>query len=131
MNGSTDIMTQRTQWNGEPCTAMRVTVTVADDEFFPEYWARDLVGTRRDAVLVEYGGRTFCLDDHDGSGWNKVTHGGSPRLGHRGLAVEPGSVQPRYGPSTHDTSTPGMNESQPRPLNRAERRALARQQRRS
>jgi hypothetical protein len=124
-------MTQQTQWNGEPCTAMRVTVVVADNGAFPGYWARHLVGTRRDAVLVDYGGRTFYLDDHDGSGWNKVTHGGSPLLGHRELIVDPGSVQPRYGPAADDTSTPGMNEPQPRPLNRAARRELARRQRRS
>ncbi|MBE4790308.1 hypothetical protein [Streptomyces caniscabiei] len=124
-------MAQQTQWNGEPCTAMRVSVVVADSKFFPGYWAREFIGTRRDAVLVEYGGSAFYLDDHDGSGWNKVTHGGSPRWGHRDLVVEPGSVRPRRGPVTDDTSTPGVNDPQPRPLNRAARRALARRQRRS
>lgn len=84
-----------TQWNGEPCTARRVTAIVADDGFFPMYWARHLVGTRRKAVEVEYGGETFYLDDEDGSGWNKVTHGGSPHWAHSSLTIEPGSVESR------------------------------------
>ncbi|MCI3277488.1 hypothetical protein [Streptomyces cylindrosporus] len=84
-----------TQWNGEPCTATQVTVTVADNGFFPAYWAREFVGTRRKAVEVEYGDHTFYLDDEDGSGWDKVTHGGAPDWGHRDLAIEPGSVEPR------------------------------------
>lgn len=85
----------KTQWNGEPCAALRVTATVADSGIFPQYWAREFVGTRRKAVRVEYGGNTFYLDDEDGSGWNKVTHGGSPNWGHRDLIVDPGSVEPR------------------------------------
>lgn len=85
----------RTQWNGKPCTALRVTVTVADDDRSPQYWARRLVGTRRNAVLVEYDGKIFYLDDEDGSGWRKVTHGGSPRLAHSDLTIEPGSAEPR------------------------------------
>lgn len=83
-------MTERTRWNGEPCRAERVTVTVADDPAFPGYWARDLVGTRRRAVRVDYGGQTFYLDDEDGSGWAKVTSGGGPWSPHRSLAVATG-----------------------------------------
>ncbi|MEV6105734.1 hypothetical protein AB0M28_13605 [Streptomyces sp. NPDC051940] len=82
-----------TRWNGEPCTATRVSVIVADSAAFPAYWARHLVGTRRHAVRVDYAGATFYLDDADGSGWHKVTHGGGPGHGHRDLNVEPGSVQ--------------------------------------
>ncbi|MER7815635.1 hypothetical protein [Streptomyces sp. NPDC096153] len=88
-------MTEQTMWNGEPCTATRVTVVVADSGAFPSYWAREHAGTRRNAVQVDYGGDTFYLDDEDGSGWHKVTHGGGPRHGHMGLEVEPGSVQAR------------------------------------
>jgi hypothetical protein len=84
-----------TQWNGEPCQARRVTAIVADNGVFPMYWARHLVGTRRKVVEVEYGGETFYLDDEDGSGWNKVTHGGSPHWGHSNLTIEPDSIQPR------------------------------------
>jgi hypothetical protein len=80
-------MTERTKWNGEPCRAERVTVTVADNPAFPAYWARDLVGTQRRAVRVDNGGQTFYLDDEDGSGWAKVTSGGGPRSPHRNLAV--------------------------------------------
>ncbi|MET7477972.1 hypothetical protein ABZT17_26895 [Streptomyces sp. NPDC005648] len=88
-------MSTDTQWNGEPCVATQVTVIVADDHVFPLYWARDFVGTRRKAIEVQYGDQTFYLDDEDGSGWDKVTHGGSPAWGHRDLIIEPGSVEPR------------------------------------
>ncbi len=84
-----------TQWNGEPCAARRITAIVANNDAFPMYWARPFVGMRRKAVEVEYGGDTFYLDDEDASGWNKVTHGGSPWLTHSSLTVEPGSVEPR------------------------------------
>jgi hypothetical protein len=87
----------KTKWNGEPCQARRVTAIVADNGVFPMYWARHLVGTRRKVVEVTYAGETFYLDDEDGSGWNKVTHGGSPHWGHSNLTIEPDSIQPRGG----------------------------------
>ncbi|MCP3817814.1 hypothetical protein NLX86_06590 [Streptomyces sp. A3M-1-3] len=121
-------MAERTEWNGEPCTAMRVTVTIADSGQFPAYWARHLVGTRRKAVRVHYGRDVFHLDDHDGSGWDKVTHGGSPRWAHRSLDIQPGTEEPRF-EEQPDTSTPGMNEPSPPRLNRAARRAAARRKR--
>jgi hypothetical protein len=86
------------RWNGEPCQARRVTAVVADSIFFPLYWAREFVGTRRKAVEVTYGGRTFYLDDEDGSGWAKVTAGGSPAHSHRGLNVDPDSIRLRVDP---------------------------------
>ncbi|MFI1535511.1 hypothetical protein [Streptomyces anandii] len=85
-----------TRWNGEPCQALRITAIVADNSAFPLYWARHLVGTRRKIVQVEYGGETFYLDDEDGSGWNKVTHGGSPHWTHSSITVDPDSIQPRH-----------------------------------
>ncbi|MEV0477515.1 hypothetical protein [Streptomyces prunicolor] len=84
-----------TEWNGEPCTARRITAVVADNGAFPMYWARHLVGTRRAIVEVTYGGATFYLDDEDGSGWNKVTHGGSPHWTHNNITIDPSSIQPR------------------------------------
>jgi hypothetical protein len=84
-----------TRWNGEPCTARRITAVVADNEAFPMYWARHLVGTRRNIVEVTYGGSTFYLDDEDGSGWNKVTHGGSPHWPHSNITIGLDSIQPR------------------------------------
>ncbi|MFF7901208.1 hypothetical protein ACFZCV_20785 [Streptomyces sp. NPDC007920] len=84
-----------TRWNGEPCKARRITAVVTDDARFPLYCARDLVGTRRSVVEVEYGGETFYLDDEDGSGWNKVTHGGSPRWAHSSITIAPDTIQPR------------------------------------
>lgn len=84
-----------TQWNGEPCAARLITAIVADNSAFPMYWARPFVGMRRKAVEVEYSGETFYLDDEDGSGWNKVTHGGSPWFPHSNLTVELDSVEPR------------------------------------
>ncbi|MGW3410280.1 hypothetical protein [Streptomyces sp. NPDC000888] len=93
-----------TAWNGEPCTAGRVTAVVADNGAFPEYWARDLVGTRRNAVQVRYGGEVFYLDDEDGSGWDKVTHGGGPGRAHRSLTVDPLTIELR------EDSTPGAED---------------------
>lgn len=84
-----------TQWNGEPCAARRITAIVADNDAFPGYWARHLVGTRRDVVEVTYGGSTFYLDDEVGEGWHKVTHGGSPRWAHSNITIQPDSIQPR------------------------------------
>lgn len=90
-----------TFWNGEPCEARKVLVTVADDPAFPAYWARSLVGTERAAVEVTYGGATMYLDDATGEGWNKVTvFKGSPRFPHSSLTVEPGSVRPAEGGAT-------------------------------
>jgi len=78
----------RTQWNGENCFAMRVICTVTDTLEFPQYWARGLVGQRRKVVLVKYGKYVSLLDDEDGQGWYKVTHGGSPLVGSKDLSGE-------------------------------------------
>lgn len=84
-----------TRWNGEPCTARQLTAVVADNIDFPAYWARHLVGTRRDIVEVVYGGSTFYLDDEAGEGWHKVTHGGSPRWAHSNITIDPDTIRPR------------------------------------
>lgn len=76
-----------TRWNGEPCAARKVRVMVADSDFFPAYWARQYVDTVREAVEVTYNGQTFYLDNEDGSGWHKVTHGGGPGWPHRDLEI--------------------------------------------
>lgn len=82
-------MTEATYWNGEPAVAVRLRVVVADAPWFPNYWARPLVGTEREAVRVTYAGRLFYLDNEDGSGWRKVTEGrGGPRCGHRDLVAQ-------------------------------------------
>lgn len=67
-----------TRWNGEQCTAVRVKLRVEMPPHgqHPQYWARDLVGTVRKAVRVEYHGTVFYLDDETGAGWEKVTIGG-------------------------------------------------------
>lgn len=86
-------------WNGLPTTATRGTAVVADAPEFAAYWARTqgVVGSRIPVVQVvldgvNYGGGVTYLDDRDGSGWRKVTEGhGSPRLGHRNVAIVPGS----------------------------------------
>lgn len=98
-----------TQWNGEPCQARRITAIVADNDAFPQYWARHLVGARRNVVEVTYGGETFYLDNEDGSGWNKVTHGGSPHWGHSNLTIEPHSIRPRDGQADPDKPCPHEN----------------------
>lgn len=88
-------MTEATYWNGEPCQARKVQGIVADASF-PAYWARSLIGTRRNAVEITYGDATFYIDDqehagegYDGCGWAKVTTGrGSPRYMHRSITLE-------------------------------------------
>lgn len=77
-------MSGETRWNGERCKAERVIVRVGRSEM-PTWWCADLEGTERAAVIVHYGAGQFFLDDEDGSGWHKVTHGGSPRLASRSL----------------------------------------------
>ena len=74
-----------TYWNGEAVLARRVRVLVGWSAA-PGTWCRALVGTERKAVELHYCGEVIYLDDHDGTGWAKVTAGrGSPRLGHRRL----------------------------------------------
>ena len=102
-----------TFWNGEPCSAKRVTVTVADAPEFPLYWARSLVGQQRRAVRVQRldvpDAEPFYLDDEPRDpgdpqrpGWTKVTDGrGSPAWPHRELVIEGSAAE---GP---DPSPPG------------------------
>jgi hypothetical protein len=84
----------KTYWNGEPCQAAMGTAEVADASF-PLYWARELVGQRIAVVRVDYfDDLPMYLDDQGGKGWRKVTEGrGSPRVGHRNVAIKPGSFQ--------------------------------------
>lgn len=53
----------KTYWNGEPTPCERVAVIVADSPRTPLYWARDLVGTERKAIAINYNGETFFIDD--------------------------------------------------------------------
>lgn len=76
---------QQTYWNGEPCSARKVRVSVGH-ALRPTWWCAGLEGTIRQAVEVTYGERVFFLDNEDGSGWWKVTSGkGSPGAYHAGL----------------------------------------------
>lgn len=88
-------------WNGIPCEAQHVTIIVADNGEFPQYWARDLVGQERDAIRVRIGpqygqdeyGRTniedeFFLDNQEGQAYTKLMNGGGPSYGHRTLIAE-------------------------------------------
>lgn len=106
-------MAEQTFWNGIRAVARKVTIVVADNGEFPQYWALPYVGQRRKAVEVFYGSTVpFYLDDEpfeewedasagEGPGWLKVTAGhGSPSYGHRSLIAAPGSVEDRE--ETHD-----------------------------
>jgi hypothetical protein len=81
----------KTYWNFEetPCTPG--TAVVADDPWFPLYWARDMVGQRIPVVKVEgYG----YLSDIGGEGWRKVTEGrGGPGYRHGDVEIEPDSFR--------------------------------------
>lgn len=84
------------RWNGEPALCEHVIVTVADDGRFPYYWAKELVGQRRAAVRVTYGGQVAYLDNADGRAVRKVQAGGLPSMGHRDLVI--GAVVQELGP---------------------------------
>jgi len=74
-----------TEWNYLPNPARKVTVRVGSCAK-PTYWHNGLEGTIRKAVAVkDYDGTEFLIDDEDGQGWYKVTHGGGPDLGHKSL----------------------------------------------
>lgn len=76
-----------TYWNGEPTPARVVRVIVGRSPV-KTWWCADLEGTEREAVEVSYYGEKLYLDNENGSGWNKVTHGhGSPQWGHSSLPV--------------------------------------------
>lgn len=78
-----------TYWNGEPCEARKVRVVVGNEGRFISPWFAEYIGAERDAVEVTYAGRTFYIDNEDGSGWHKVTEGrGGPHLGHGSLDVD-------------------------------------------
>jgi hypothetical protein len=77
-----------TYWNGEPCKARLVEVTVGKAPR-STWWCADMAGTRRKAVEVEYGGTKFYLDNEDGTGWRKVTEGrGAPNYYHASIPVD-------------------------------------------
>jgi hypothetical protein len=77
-----------TWWNNAPCKAVPVFVEVGQDMTDPRHaWAITLAGTIRWAVRIDYFGRTFYIDNDDGSGWYKVTHGGGKQWPHRRLPV--------------------------------------------
>lgn len=81
-------MNDQTFWNGEPCTARKVEVTVGKSPR-STWWCADLEGKKRQAVEVEYNGSKFYLDNEDGSGWHKVTVGrGSPAFYHASIPVD-------------------------------------------
>lgn len=54
-----------TYWNGEPALARKVTVVVAAPEGGVGAWYDSVVGWRRDAVEIVYGGETFYIDDDE------------------------------------------------------------------
>lgn len=82
-------MNKKTYWNGEECQARKCVVVVADNGFFPEYWARRLVGQRVLAVEVKYYQQIHYLFNEDGSAWKKVTDGfGSAGIPHASIEIK-------------------------------------------
>lgn len=75
-------------WNGIPTPATRGSGVVLDSPAFPQFWALHLVGCRIAVVRVEREGREpIYLDNREGDGWWKVTHGGGPGIAHADLDV--------------------------------------------
>ena len=86
------------KWNYEPASAERCEVVVPDwkEGDPPLAWWKPLSGVTVKAVLVRYYDQRHLLFDGDGSGTNKVTHGGGPDMPSKHLpmrawkAVDPG-----------------------------------------
>ena len=79
---------RETFWYGTRARCRRVRAVIGSPPS-PHYWTRNMVGQERDVVEVRHMGRTFYLDNTDGSGWDKVTLGGGNKLiGHRLVPVE-------------------------------------------
>ena len=75
------------KWNGLPCKARRVIVTVAPAAK-PTYWYASLSGKDVRAVEVTVGDEVFYIADEDGNGWHKVIkEGGGPHWSHKGLEI--------------------------------------------
>lgn len=81
------------EWSGLPAKGRKVWGRVVDNPRFAAYWARKYVGWERPAVEVHWNDEVFYLDDENDHGWEKVTNGGLPSMGHRNLAVS--DVRPR------------------------------------
>lgn len=62
----------KTYWRANEAPARRVRVRVGTVER-PTYWCAGLEGTERDAVAVEWEGKTLLIDDENGEGWRIVT----------------------------------------------------------
>jgi hypothetical protein len=74
-----------TYWNGERCEARRCVVIIPKAEK-SSYWYAEHEGKEWDAVEIKYGDSVFYIDNANGLGWAKVTHGqGSPSWGHGSL----------------------------------------------
>ena len=99
-------------WNYEPCEAAVVNVVVGPSER-PTWWCAGLAGTIREAVRVTYNGEVFYLDNENGAGLYKVTHGGGPDIGHRSLPVEH-EVEVGIDPAERPFFTAGATVERPR-----------------
>lgn len=76
-----------TFWNYQP-TPCRIVRVVVGPSPRPTWWCATMAGQEREAVEVDYYGHKFYLDNADGSGWAKVTHGrGGPDWPHGELPV--------------------------------------------
>ena len=62
-------------WNGEPAKFKGLEYTVTEVKEKPLSWQNSLVGTRRQAIEIDYSGHTFIIDNQDGLGFIKVTEG--------------------------------------------------------
>jgi hypothetical protein len=77
-----------TFWNNEPCDVRHVVVKVGKAEKL-SFWYAPLEGQNRLCLEVRQHGRSFLMDNEDGSAWHKVTVGrGTMWLGHKSISGE-------------------------------------------
>lgn len=107
-------------WNGQPTEIERGTAEVVDVPEVAAYWARaeGIVGERIPVVRVvldgvNFGGGTAYLDDRQGVGYAKVMAGGSPRVGHRDVAIATNSFAPLAAPDAADGMTTAVGTARP------------------
>lgn len=70
-------------WNGEPAEIKGLEYTVTEVKETPLHWQNPEVGSRRQAIEVDFRGSKFIIDNEHGVGYSKVTRGrGSFQHGH-------------------------------------------------
>jgi hypothetical protein len=76
-------MKKQFQWNGEPCQASFVNIKILPTEVTNLAWWKPFEGEVRRVIEIEQNGHKFLIDNEDGLGYSKITHGGGFMHGSR------------------------------------------------